>query len=102
MEQIVRTVLFFDLCQAIIVGAVSCGHPVAFFFRHEVHIGPIGGVWGRGLEKCPCPSHATSVVCPPIPSPVHVEYELCVPMTICRGICRNAIGCAREAKKLAA
>jgi hypothetical protein len=38
MEQIVRIVLFFDLCQAIIVGAIGRGHPVAFFFGHEVYV----------------------------------------------------------------
>jgi len=35
MEKIVRIVLLFDLCQAIIVGALRGGHPIAFFFRHE-------------------------------------------------------------------
>jgi len=41
MEQIVRIVLLFDLCETIIIGAVSGGHPIAFFFGHEVYVGTI-------------------------------------------------------------
>src|ERR1700730_6033791 len=96
MEQIFWIILFFDLCQAIIVGAVSGGHPIAFFFRHEVHVGALRGVWSRGLEKRAGPSNAPLIVCSLIPSSVHIEHKLWVPMTICHGIFRNAIGCARN------
>src|SRR5215471_9649703 len=93
MEQIVRIILFFDLGQLIVVGAVGGGHPIAFFCSHEVHIGPGGGVWARGLEKCPCPSNAPLIVCLFGPAPVYVEHELCVPMTIGHSVGRDAIGC---------
>src|SRR5262245_21335789 len=96
VEQIVRVILFFDLCQAIIVGTVSGGHPIAFFFRHEVNVGAIGSVWGGGLEEGACPGNASLIVCSLIPSPVYVEHKLCVPMTICHGIWPNAIGCAGD------
>src|SRR5258708_26610443 len=33
LKQILRIILSFDLCQAIIVRAVGSGHPLAFFFR---------------------------------------------------------------------
>jgi hypothetical protein len=38
MENIVWIILFFDLCQTIIVGAVGGCHPISFFFGHEVHV----------------------------------------------------------------
>src|SRR6202030_4527212 len=82
MEQIFWIILFFDLCQAIIVGAVSGGYPIAFFFRHEVHVGASGGVWGRGLEKRACPINTSLIVCSLITSPMHVDHKLCVAMTI--------------------
>src|ERR1700704_826554 len=94
MEQVVRIVLFFDPCQAIIVGAVSGGYPIAFFFRHEVHVGTLRSVWSRGLEKRAGPSNAPLIVFPLVPSPVHIEHKLCVSMTISHGIRWNAIGCA--------
>ena len=51
MQQTVRIILFFDPCQAIIVGAVRGGDPIAFFFGREVHVCTFRGVRGRGLDQ---------------------------------------------------
>ena len=91
MKNIVRIVASFDLHQALIVGSVSRGDPIAFLCGHEVYISAGGCVRRAGFEKLSRPPDTLLVIRGFIPSPVHVQHEPRIPVTIGRRISGDTV-----------
>ena len=92
MKNIVRVETFFGLHQSVIIRSVSCGDAVAFLLGHKVHISAGRRIRRAGFEKVSRPANALLVILRVIPSPVHVEHELRVPVTIRHRSRRDTIG----------
>ena len=96
MKNIFRIVASLDLYQAIIVRSVSRGDPVALFFGHEIYVSAGGGVRRAGVKKSARPLDATRILRRTVPSSVHIQDELGVPVRVSRRVGRHTIGRAGD------
>ena len=82
MKNIFWIVASLDLYQAIIVRAVSRGDPVALFFGHEIYVSAGGRVRRAGVKKSARPLDANRILRRAVPSSVHIQDELGVPVRV--------------------
>src|SRR5262245_58596371 len=91
MKNVFRIVASLDPHQALIIGAISCGDAVTLLRSHKVYISAGRRVGCAGLKKLPRPPDTLLVVLGFIPTPVHVQHELRVPVTIGHRVSGNAV-----------
>src|SRR5437879_8477364 len=91
MENIFRIVASFDLHQALIIGSVSRGDAVALLCGHKVYISAGGCVRRTGFEKLSRPPNTLLVIRGFIPSPVHVQHDPRIPLTIAHSVGGDAV-----------
>src|SRR5215831_3176410 len=91
MKNIFRIVTSFDLHQALIIGSVSRGNPVALLCGHKVYVGAGGCVRRTRFEKFSSPPNTLLVIRGFIPSSMHVQHEPCVPMAVRHRVRGNAV-----------
>src|SRR5213593_3951562 len=82
MKNIFGIVASFDLHQAIIIGSVSRGDPLALLRGHKIYISAGRCIRRTGVKKLARPPNTLLVILGVIPSPVHVQHELRVPVAI--------------------
>src|SRR4029453_19161542 len=91
MKNIFRIVASFDLHQTLIIGSVSRGDAVALLCGHKVYISAGGCIRRAGFEKLSRPPNTLLVIRGFIPSPVHVQHEPRIPVTIGHRISGDAV-----------
>src|SRR5215471_15657370 len=91
MKNIFRIVASFDRHQALVVGSVSCCDAVALLCGHKVYISAAGCVRRTGFEKLSRPANTFLVIRGFIPSPVHVQHEPRIPVTIGHRVSGDAV-----------
>src|SRR4029450_12828958 len=91
MKNIFRIVASFDLHQALIIGSVSRGDALALLCGHKVYISAGGCVRRTGFEKLSRPPNTLLGIRGFIPSPVHVQHEPRIPLTIGHCVSGDAV-----------
>src|SRR6266508_1894052 len=96
MKNIFRIVASLDLYQTIIVRSVSRSEPVALFFGHEIYVSAGRGVRRTGVKKSARPFDAAHILRRAVPSSVHIQDELGVPVRVSHRVGRHTIGRAGD------
>src|SRR2546426_12663948 len=82
MKNIFGIVASFDLHQATIIGSVSRGDALALLSGHKIYISAGRRIRRTGIKKLARPPTTLLVILRIIPSPVHVQHELRVPVAV--------------------
>src|SRR5262245_55783218 len=96
MKNIFRIVTSFDFQKELIIRAVSRGNPVALLRGHEVYISAGRRIRRAGVKKLARPLDTLLIIFRFIPSPVNIQNESRIPVTIRHRVNRDAIRCAGD------